>query len=502
MNRTVVLLICLVTVACGIETCIGIMQLLGFCHSSAHLFIITGSFGNPGPYGGFLAVCISLLAAYYILEKKKTTKPGVLMNVVAAVVLLAFIILPFTKSRASYLAIGCSLVLFLAGYYRKSQVLSSFLKKYGVALACSVAVVGICAYLIKKPSADGRFFINKICVKTMAENGLKGSGLGSFSGAYGKTQYSFFKEQIDKKGQNDMDWRVINEHDRITADSPNKAFNEYFLIGVEAGPVVMLLFIAIIIIAVITSYQRETIWCYGLCAFAVFALFSYPLHYICFRLFLLILLLLSILDKGNGSITLTRKHTSTPKRVIWISAYCLCLILLSFVIVGRDYKTRGNKIAKSIWEKAEKRYNMGYYDYVLEDFESIYPYMNHDYKYLFAYGQSLSKTGYYEKSDSILEIGTEISSDPMFWNIMGNNSLASGRYREAEERYKHAFHMLPNRLYPLCLLAKLYYAENDTIRFLEMADMVDSFIPKIESAETETLRADIRQLRTTIELDR
>lgn len=92
--------------------------------------------------------------------------------------------------------------------------------------------------------------------------------------------------------------------------------------------------------------------------------------------------------------------------------------------------------------------------------------------------------------------GESISSDPMFWNVMGNNSLACDRYREAEERYRRAFIMVPNRLYPLCLLAKLYDAEGDTARFLNMAKQIDNFKAKIESANTEKLRGEIAEIKS------
>lgn len=120
-----------------------------------------------------------------------------------------------------------------------------------------------------------------------------------------------------------------------------------------------------------------------------------------------------------------------------------------------------------------------------------------DYKYLFEYGHSLNKMGYYEKSDSILLLGTSLSSDPMFWNVMGNNSMALGRFREAEERYKHAFYMVPNRLYPLYLIAKLYYIEGDTARFHDMAGLIETFIPKVESANTKRLSSEIRELNNS-----
>jgi hypothetical protein len=55
--------------------------------------------------------------------------------------------------------------------------------------------------------------------------------------------------------------------------------------------------------------------------------------------------------------------------------------------------------------------------------------------------------------------------------------------------------MVPNRLYPLYLLAKLYHEEGDTVRFFEMAHIVETFIPKVESGNTERLRDEIRELR-------
>ena len=55
--------------------------------------------------------------------------------------------------------------------------------------------------------------------------------------------------------------------------------------------------------------------------------------------------------------------------------------------------------------------------------------------------------------------------------------------------------VVPNRLYPLFLLAKLYYIEGDTARFLDMTDRVESFIPKVESVNTERLREEIVKLK-------
>lgn len=83
----------------------------------------------------------------------------------------------------------------------------------------------------------------------------------------------------------------------------------------------------------------------------------------------------------------------------------------------------------------------------------------------------------------------------MIWNIMGNNSLALGHFSEAEEKYRYAFYMVPNRLYPLTLLAKLYHTEGDTVSFLDMAAKIETFKPKVESFHTEHLRREIMDIK-------
>lgn len=148
------------------------------------------------------------------------------------------------------------------------------------------------------------------------------------------------------------------------------------------------------------------------------------------------------------------------------------------------------------WADIQNNHKMRYYGLVVPVCDSLFDEMREDYEFLFIYGQSLNKIGEYEKSDSILQIGTGVSSDPMFWNVKGNNSLALGKYREAEACYTHAFYMIPNRLYPLILLAELYHIEGDTVRFLEMADIIETFKPKVESESTEFLREQIRDLRS------
>lgn len=481
------LIIYVVVGYCLTESISGFLQLLGIIRSNHSLFVCTGYFDNPGPFGGFLVVCISLFVAYYVKNAETHTTnmiSKILLWVVVLVSIVAVIIIPATQSRSAILALGCSVLLLFVNTKRIRTKIKKIMNKYGIYIVLSISIIGVVAYCFKKPSADGRLFIDKICIKS--DNGWNGVGIGYFGGAYGNAQADYFQKQIQEKGKDDLDWRSLSDHDRLTADCPDNAFNEYLFIDVVAGPLAMLLFVAVIVSAMAISFKRGSIWCYGLTSFAIFAMFSYPLHVWQFQVTLPILLAASISDGETN-----RFH----KMAYNVALLSITFLISSIWIIREIPQIRQNRQAIAIWGIVETDYKLNEYEHVVNDCDSLFPFMKHDKGFLFAYGQSLNRTGNYEKSDSILRMGTEMSSDPMFWNVMGNNSLAMGRYREAEYRYKHAFYMVPNRLYPLYLLAKLYYEEGDTVRFLDMAERVESFIPKVESANTERLRNEIRELK-------
>lgn len=480
---------------CLKESVIGVLQLLGHCVSDSYLYKITGSFNNPGPYGGFLSVCTCLLIAYLIEKKVKINNDNLSKlsyYLVLFITIISLSIIPLTQSRSAIIGLGCGLLtLFFINKATRRKAIDYF-HKYGFCSFIIAALLIVGAYLYKKPSADGRLFMDKICIKAMCENGWKGAGMGQFGRAYGEAQAQYFINQIEEKGLFDLDWTAINEHDRLIADCPNNAFNEYLFIGVEAGPISMLLFMGLIVSAIVFSIKRETIWCYGLIVFSVFALFSYPLHVKQLQIIFIVIVTACFADKKEDArgclngLNIRTRNDNWRKMVNYVIA--VSISIFSILLIIKSPQIRLQKNAKQAWKKAEYWHHIGYHDYVVEDCDSLLPYLKNDYRFLFAYGQSLNKTGRYEKSDSVLKIGTTISSDPMFWNVMGNNSLALGRYREAEERYKRAFYMVPNRLYPLHLLTNLYYTEHDSVNLLKMANIVNNFIPKIESENTAQLR--------------
>lgn len=69
----------------------------------------------------------------------------------------------------------------------------------------------------------------------------------------------------------------------------------------------------------------------------------------------------------------------------------------------------------------------------------------------------------------ILREGSLISSDPMFYNIIGKNFEALGDYEQAERSYIHSHNMVPSRLYPYILLMEMEEKRGDTKQALSYA---------------------------------
>ena len=99
---------------------------------------------------------------------------------------------------------------------------------------------------------------------------------------------------------------------------------------------------------------------------------------------------------------------------------------------------------------------MQIFERTVDNYKKLYPLLKDQPAFLFEYGQCLSRTGQPETSNLILEEAARLSADPMIRNIMGKNYQTMKQYPQAESAFLKASRMVPNRLYPLYLLSKMY----------------------------------------------
>ncbi len=268
------------------------------------------------------------------------------------------------------------------------------------------------------------------------------------------------------------------------AGNPEYAFNEYLQICVEFGIIPFLLFLAVIIYAVSNGIRnRQYAPVCALFALLVFAGMSYPFNLLPF-LIAFVFILAACSYKPSGIKTSFRKGIK-----LFISLGIL--ILITVMCLCNRYQMYN---AYKKWDKCKTLYMANLYMDVIKEYESIAPHLSHEVQFLFEYAQSLSKTGQYEESNVVLNRAMAISCDPMLYNIMGKNYQHVKNYDLAEECFNKAAAIVPNRLYPYYLLAKLYEEKGEKEKICEMADKIHTKEAKVHSVAVDEMRKELKQM--------
>lgn len=475
------------------EAIYGWCQLYGVASSNHSLFKLTGSFFNPGPYSGFLAILLPV-ALYQLLEtypkinrianiKQLLRSPGAIRNYLILLLsgscLLAIItILPAGMSRSAWLAgvAGCGVV--VAGHFKTIPKINRFYqtrkKRFILCfiLACiTVCTIGGGIYLLKKDSADGRLLMWKISAQAIRHQPGTGGGIGCFSGAYGKAQATYFAES-QPGDQREQEERV--------AGSPEYGFNEYLQITIEQGVIGLLLFLLLIGSALWQGVKfpdnRTAGVAGGLVAFLVFACFSYPFSVLPLCIVFVFLLAMCI---GNDK-------AASPA---WAVRNFFFLLLIPAFLTARHGESK--KEAYRTWATEKRYFTMNIFEKTVDNYRQLYPQLKDQAAFLFEYGQCLSKTGQYRESNWVLYEGTRLSCDPMLYNIIGKNYQAMQQYDQAAEAFQYAAHLVPHRLYPLYLLTNLYFESGQTAKALVTAGRFLRKEPKVMSTAVREMKAEI-----------
>ena len=466
-----------------VEAVWGLGQLYNYFPSKHALFKTTGSFFNPGPYGGFIALMFPLSLHYWLFYRYKNKLIGYFFLFAGAVCLMVF---PATLSRTAWIAAiaGCLFVLVLDRRFilklfvfwrrRKKQCI---LYSIMLCIFLTVSVYGI--YYLKKDSADGRLFMWKITTLAIQESPVKGTGLGGFPAAYAKTQMEYFKSG------------KTNETEKLVAGSPEYAFNEYLQIFLEQGITGSIIFLLLTFLIIRNGIKNKQIGAAGsFVTLSVFAFASYP--YQLWQFPVVWVLLGSICTAGTNSKDAQTHHCDWKRTDLSV----LLLGILCFVSVLCASRQKIFYQAKKEWKKLQPLYTMKAYESVTDDYAELYPLLNHEPKYVFEYGHILNATGQREKADSIFARGLERSCDPMFYNVRGRNYHEMGKYDKAEDCYINSILLLPERIYPYYLLTKLYAdsANYQPEKMLRAANAVLEKEPKVHSVAINEMRDEVRKI--------
>ena len=251
----------------GVEAVLGLLQVFGLRESNHALFTLTGSFYNPGPYSGYLALVLPLavneLIRYSLLK-------GLPFYTALTVTLLIICVLPAGMSRAAWLAAGVSVVFLLDRWLGLHRLFVP--KGWRARLVAAVCLIVIAAsaagmYLMKKDSADGRLLVWKISLSEAMKHPVGWIDGRTFSAVYGEAQEEYFS----RNGYTDEEERV--------AEVPDFAFNEYIQAFMMTGIWGLAALLLVLGGSLALCRREKTFGVSGaLLSVGIFAFFSYPFH--------------------------------------------------------------------------------------------------------------------------------------------------------------------------------------------------------------------------------
>lgn len=454
-----------------IESVVAFRQLYGYGFSNNVLYKETGSFYNPGPLGGYLAVCIPAALALW-----RTVANKWMRHIALGALLMMLMVEPSTMSRSGWIAavVGTLYVIIFTSDIR------GFVEKVGrkrmaialVGAAMVVAGASFAIWHIKSNSAFGRLLLWKISCLAIAKSPI--DGYDSFQEAYGQAQEEYF-------ASGGSDW------EKHVAGSPDYAFNEYLHYAIEWGVPAMVAIIALIVVALVVGHRHKR---YALCgamlSMSVFAFSSYPMHIPCFVVVAVLLIMGCMVVEIDA-----RQKRSVAGRImtfIGLIAAGGYLWIEHSVYEGRQEKMKS-------WDKTKWFYTSKRYKLAVEQYERIAEDMDWNGRFLFEYGHSLSKEERYEESNEILGKAMKYSSDAMILNIIGKNYQEMGRYEEAEKCFRRSICRLPERVYPHYLLFLLYSEKDfyDEEKRQEEVSVIFDHTWKVESDATREIREKVAE---------
>lgn len=460
----------------AMEAVWGIRQLYGFTYSNHSLYALTGSFYNPGPYSGYLAMIFPI--CLYEWLKRKDEKKTIPSYIALIVMLLILCVLPAGMSRSAWIAATVSSVYICSMHYKieiKNYIKYHRKKTMHYAIVtfilAGIALGGI--YQMKKNSADGRLFMWKIAARAVCEHPWIGSGRTGVSAAYGQAQEDYFAAGN------------YTEKEELVAGAPEYVFNEYLQVAVAWGIPVLCIGVLIIGGSMYVGHKQGV---YGLCgallSLAVFAFSSYPLQFPAFVSALIILVL------------------ACAVRGFPLEKVCFRLLFSVLLLGGgygcfRQYQQKKERVdVCKHWTKTRIFYHSGAYPQAIESYAEIYEDMKWNARFMFEYGHALHKLHRYETSNEVLKEALKVSGDPMILNIIGKNEQEMKNYESAEHWLLRAVHRLPGRIYPYYLLANLYadpaFFQHDKLK--QMVSTVLEKEPKVQSTAIKQMRRNAREL--------
>jgi O-antigen polymerase len=516
------------------QSAMGLLQIYGLQGSNHGLFALTGTFHNPGPLAGYLASGMPIALGILLTKRERklkqfTSQPKreqiknstwsfsvpsfkrlvsplnqhILVLVAQSSIVLLLLVLPATRSRASWVAVLAGslftcwpmlLRVFKILWNRKLQRFRQYFTTT-VLFGVAIAVVLSCSaglYFLKKDSANGRLLMWQVSWQLVKEEPFLGHGWNSFGAKYMDAQAQWFANGNGSDVQ------------KLVAGEPEAPFNEPIRLLVELGLVGFLMiaaFFTLLIAALLRMQKRTNIDGYlrgiggGIVTILVFSLFSYPMDVapIMAQLLVLTAVLGSATSKLPFLLQNEPSHCIKNKIITWFqtqSRWLASVLCIGFGIVVltlipariRHYQ------ALSQWAEANQLYQIGVYEAAARQYATANEQLGDDGLFLQMYAKCMQMQGFNKEALALLETALQNHNGTIVQLTMGDCHAALGDYAKATAAYQAAWNMIPSRLYPGYKLALLYQQMGENALARATAQKVLDMPIKVQSTAVAEIR--------------
>lgn len=371
-----------------------------------------------------------------------------------------------TVRRISLCVLICSILLVVSLQSRAGMICLSMLgcyfvrkKKLLLYIYCSSMLLLLppLFWLLKPTSTMGRWFVIQRTVDMILQYPLTGWGMNGFQANYMNFQADFLSTHPHS------DYMQL-------ADDMTHPLNEYLLIAVDFG-LMGLLLVVFFIFYVFSYFKRHTseegfIGITAITFIVVFSVFSFPLSYP----FSWIVLLFSLCLVFRGKSDCKFKGV-LPKLMMHVFVVVAC------ALIGVYYY--GVK-----WELLNDRVNDGYRYGIRQNFETLYPVLHFNSRFLYNYAFVLYNLNLYKES---LKVAMECQRKHSGYSLsllIGDIYWAMGNDETAIKCYLSAHYMCPCRFAPLCAIYDVYKKQSNFEKCKMMSKIILEKPIKIHSAET------------------
>lgn len=469
-NVVILTLICFGTV----EVFWGVGQLLGLCKSNHIYFPLTGTFYNPGPFSGYLAIIFPVI----LNEAIRFLKSPFIRNYLYTILLVMGCVLLIGMSRAAWLSVIAG-VGFVISTHRYVNLIN-YVNRNRIIVKILVIIVSISLLLflffLKEDSANGRLFIWKISITEIPK--YDNQTFRTFASLYAEAQEGYF----EKGNYSQIEERV--------ASTPDFAFNEYIQLIAENKIDILFIILLLGILLLRLSYQGKCIGLGGgILGFMVFAFFSYPFH--------IPGLIVTAIGMATA-IIIDYVIKMGERKYILVYSIIILAIIFPNVIYGYNLYSKYSKRYEAVieWSKVRKLYYSGLYSSTVEAYDYIKDMMNWNGDFWFEYGRSLYQLNRTNEAEIALKKALTLSGDPMILNILGLNAQKEKKFKEAERYFYRAINRVPERVYPYYLLVRLYKEKEfyQPEKLYKVAQFILNKKPKVDSKAFRQIQEEVNNI--------